>query len=129
MVKRLSRTRVQKKNLQWLKYLPKQIKKKSWKYAYWCFFFEILHPPFFFFFIFFYTYCKVPSKDRDVSSKWLDPSVCPTVGTFFFFLLGDFFHYKISVTFLSQFCGGKCQKFGIRLSFLHYFLCLFHTIK
>jgi hypothetical protein len=39
---------------------------------------------------------KSPPKDRGVSSKWLDPSVCPTGGDFFFsFLLGDFFHCKI----------------------------------
>ena len=36
-----------------------------------------------------WIYSKVPLKDRCVSSKWLDPSVCSTGGggTFFLFLL------------------------------------------
>ena len=59
--------------------------------------------------------------DRNVSSKWLDPSVCPTGNFFFPTTVGDFFSLQNLVTFWSQFVRGKCQKSVIRLSFFAWF--------
>ena len=48
-----------------------------------------------------FTAKSLPLKDRGVSSKWLDPSVCPPGGGFFFFPIRRFFselsHFWITI--------------------------------